>query len=210
MTNTTLPPTTKQSGMEMSLFQIDLGLDHVSTCNCAERRGGLTLFRSEESNLQVSFFSLLIDLGLVLLFYRQLCIEKPSHIVVVIVDPGGCQQPSIGYSGQLEMVSPMPQRRLGDFKDFFSKSAKERGFLRFQLIFARGAKRGERQWRLIGDVGGVLQGKNATSVSKGALVPLLKFGNKGLQRIGIVRIMVGSPWRQERRLGLYGGAWPSY
>ncbi|GKV18507.1 hypothetical protein SLEP1_g28876 [Rubroshorea leprosula] len=52
-------------------------------------------------------------------------------------------------------------------------------------------------WRLIGffgrkpkekdEVGEVATGENATSVSKGAIVPLLKFGNKGLQRIGIVR-----------------------
>ncbi|GKV22582.1 hypothetical protein SLEP1_g32442 [Rubroshorea leprosula] len=206
MPNTILLPATNQPGMEMNLFRIDLELDHVSVCNCAERRGGLTLLWSEENNLQVSFFSPLIDLGLVLLFCRQLCIEKPSHIDVVIVDPSGCQWPSTGYFGQPEMVSPMTRRRLGDFKDFFSKSTKERGFLRFQLISAGGAKRRECRWRLIGDVGGVLQGENATSISKGALVPLLKFGNKGLQRIGIVRIMVGSPWRRGRCLGLYGGA----
>ncbi|GKV13918.1 hypothetical protein SLEP1_g24877 [Rubroshorea leprosula] len=137
---------TKRTAVEMTLIRPDLGLDHVSVCNYAERRGGLTLLWSEESNLQVSSFSPLIDLGLVLLFCRQLCIEKPSHIDVVIVDPGGCQLPSTG-----------------------------------------GAKRGECRWRLIGDVGGVLQGENATSVSKGVLVPLLKFGNKGLQRIAIVR-----------------------
>ncbi|GKV13252.1 hypothetical protein SLEP1_g24292 [Rubroshorea leprosula] len=139
----------------------------------------------------------------------QLCIEKPSHIDVVIVDPGGCQRPSTGYSSQPEMVSPMPRRRLGDFKDFFSKSAKERGFLKFQLISAGGAKRGECRWRLIGDVGGVLQGENATSVLKGALVPLLKFGNKGLQRIGIVRIMVGSPWRRGSSTTFLSWSWLS-
>ncbi|GKU96230.1 hypothetical protein SLEP1_g9487 [Rubroshorea leprosula] len=192
---------TKRTTVEMTSIRPDLGLDHVSVCNYAERRGGLTLLWSEESNLQVSSFSPLIDLGLVLLFCRQLCIEKPSHIDVVIVDPGGCQRPSTGYSGQPEMVSPMPRRCLGDFKDFFSKSAKERG-----LVSAGGAKRGECWWRLFGDVGGVLQGEDAISVSKGALVPLLKFGNKGLQRIGIVRIMVGSPWQRGRCLGLYGGA----
>ncbi|GKV43556.1 hypothetical protein SLEP1_g50835 [Rubroshorea leprosula] len=65
-------------------------------------------------------------------------------------------------------------------------------------------------WRLIGffghkpkekdEVGEVTTGENATSVSKGALVPLLKFGNKGLQRIGIVRAWLGAHGNKE-------GAW---
>ncbi|GKU96304.1 hypothetical protein SLEP1_g9553 [Rubroshorea leprosula] len=57
-------------------------------------------------------------------------------------------------------------------------------------------------WRLIGffgskpkekdEVGVVVTGEIAFSVSKGALVPLLKFGNKGLQRIAIVRAWLGA------------------
>ncbi|GKV17642.1 hypothetical protein SLEP1_g28116 [Rubroshorea leprosula] len=67
-----------------------------------------------------------------------------------------------------------------------------------------------RHWRLIGffgrkpkekdEVGKVAMGKNAASVLKGALVPLLKFGNKGLQRIGIVKAWLGA--RGNKR-----GAW---
>ncbi|GKV23393.1 hypothetical protein SLEP1_g33128 [Rubroshorea leprosula] len=65
-------------------------------------------------------------------------------------------------------------------------------------------------WRLIGffgrkpkekdEVGEVAAGEIAFSVSKGALVPLLKFGNKGLQRIAIVRAWLGAH-------GDKGGAW---
>ncbi|GKV04983.1 hypothetical protein SLEP1_g17057 [Rubroshorea leprosula] len=50
------------------------------------------------------------------------------------------------------------------------------------------------------EVGEVATGETATSVSKGALVPLLKFGNKGLQKIGIVRAWLGAH-------GNKGGAW---
>ncbi|GKU96782.1 hypothetical protein SLEP1_g9976 [Rubroshorea leprosula] len=65
-------------------------------------------------------------------------------------------------------------------------------------------------WRLIGffgrkpkekdEVGKVVTGNNSVLVLQGALVPLLKFGNKGLQRIGIVRAWL-------RAHGNKGGAW---
>ncbi|GLT58657.1 hypothetical protein SLA2020_315290 [Shorea laevis] len=92
-----------------------------------------------------------------------MCIEKPSHIDVVIVDPGGCQWPSTGYSDHPEMVSPLPRLRLGDIKDFLSKSEKERGFLRFRLGSAGGAiggfwYRGSNLYA-VREADGVLQGQ---------------------------------------------------
>ncbi|GKV17705.1 hypothetical protein SLEP1_g28174 [Rubroshorea leprosula] len=77
------------------------------------------------------------------------------------------------------------------------------GGCRWRLIGFSGQKQKERI--VVGEVGGVLQGENATPVAKATLVPLLNFGNKGLQRIGTVRVMVGSQWRRGRCLGLYGG-----
>ncbi|GKV35190.1 hypothetical protein SLEP1_g43492 [Rubroshorea leprosula] len=91
MPNSILLPASQQSTMEMILFRIDLGLAHCFACNYAERRGGLNLFWQDEFAVQISSFLPLSDLGWALLFWEQLCREKPSHIEVVIVDPGGCQ-----------------------------------------------------------------------------------------------------------------------
>ncbi|GKV46307.1 hypothetical protein SLEP1_g53298 [Rubroshorea leprosula] len=133
MPNLALLLATQQSGMEMTLLRIDLGLGHYSASNCAERRGGLTLFLKDELNLQVSSFSPLIDLALASLFCEQLCREKLSHIDVVIVDLGGCQWPLIGFSSQPETVSPLFWLHLGDINATLSKSEKERGILIFRL-----------------------------------------------------------------------------
>ncbi|GKU95207.1 hypothetical protein SLEP1_g8594 [Rubroshorea leprosula] len=53
------------------------------------------------------------------------------------------------------------------------------------------------------------RGENAIPVAKGPLVPLMNFDNMGLKRIGTVRAMVRSSWRQGRCLGLDGGPCPS-
>ncbi|GKV27900.1 hypothetical protein SLEP1_g37018 [Rubroshorea leprosula] len=81
------------------------------------------------------------------------------------------------------------------------------GGCHWRLIGFSSRKRKERD--VVGEAGGVLQGENAIPVTKGALVPLMNFSNKGLKRIGIVRAMVRSPWRQGRCVGLYGGPCPS-
>ncbi|GKV40722.1 hypothetical protein SLEP1_g48331 [Rubroshorea leprosula] len=193
--NFVLLPTTKQTGMEMNLFQIDLGLAHYSESDCAERGGGLTLLWNDAFNLQVSFFS-------------------PYHIDVEIVDPGGCQWQLTRFLGQPETacreeswtilkspktISPLPWMRLGDITDILSKLEKERGNLIFWLGYAWGAIGGfwcgRSNLHVVGEADGVLQGNYGIQVSKGGLVPLITYGSKGLKRIGKDGNMFGSTCR---------------
>ncbi|GKV05940.1 hypothetical protein SLEP1_g17888 [Rubroshorea leprosula] len=200
MPNFALLPATQQSRMEVNLLRLDLGLAHYSTSYCAKRRGGLTLLWNDELNLQVSSFSPLIDLGLALLFCEQLCKEKPSHIDVVILDPGGCQWPLTGFSSQPKTVSPLLWLRLGNINATLSKSEKEKGILIFRLGSALGAIGGfwceGSNLHVVREADGVLQGQYGPQASKGALDPLLTYGSKGLMRIGIDGHMFGCTCRR--------------
>ncbi|GLT77757.1 hypothetical protein SLA2020_493170 [Shorea laevis] len=178
ISNLALLPATKQSGMEMILFRLDLGWAPCSERNCTEQGGGLPLFRTNELDLQVSFFSPLIDLELASRFCEHLGSVKSSHLVVVLVDLGECQWPLTGFFGQSETVSPLSGLCLGDINDILSKSEKEKGMLRFRLGSAWGAIDkfwcGRSTLHAVGEVAGVLKGQYGFKAGKGALDPLLK------------------------------------
>ncbi|GKV03028.1 hypothetical protein SLEP1_g15393 [Rubroshorea leprosula] len=204
MPNSVLLPASQQSAMEMILFRIDLGLAHCFTCNRAERRGGLNLFWQDEFAVQISSFSPLLDLGWVLLYCEQLCRDKPSHIEVVIVDPGGCQWLFTGFSGQPETDSPLLWLRLGALNATLSKSKNEKGILLFWLGSAWGDISkfwcGRSNFHVVKEDDGVLQGQYGPQAGKGALDPLLTYDSQGLLRIGTDGHMFGYTCRRIRYL----------
>ncbi|GKV09455.1 hypothetical protein SLEP1_g20954 [Rubroshorea leprosula] len=195
MPNPASIPATQQSGMETILFRLDLGMDHCFACNCAERRGGLILFWKDGSTFQSSFFSLFLDLGWALLSGEQWCREKPSHIDVVIVDPGGCQWPLTALSDQPEMDSPLLWLFLGAINVTLSKSEKDRGILFSRLGSAQGDVSGfwygRSNFHAVKDPDGVLQGQYGPLAGKGALDPLLTDDSPGLLRSGTDGHMFG-------------------
>ncbi|GKV43309.1 hypothetical protein SLEP1_g50613 [Rubroshorea leprosula] len=153
----------------------------------------------DEFAFQISSFSPLLDLGWVLLFCEQLCREKPSHIDVVIVDPGGCQWPLTRFSGQPETDSPLLWLRLGAINATLCKSKKERGILCFQLGSAWGDLSGfwcgRSNFHAVKETDGVLQGQYGPQAGKRPLDPLLTYGSQGLLRIGTDGHMFGCTCR---------------
>ncbi|GKU92598.1 hypothetical protein SLEP1_g6307 [Rubroshorea leprosula] len=154
----------------------------------------------DEFAVQISSFSPLLDLGWALLFCEQLCREKPSHIEVVIVDPGGCQWLLTWFSDQPEMDSPLLWLHLGAINATLSKSEKERGLLFFWLGSAWGDISGfwcgRSNFHAMKEDDGVLQGQHGPQAGKGALDPLLTYDSQGLLRIGIDGHMFGCTCRR--------------
>ncbi|GLT48590.1 hypothetical protein SLA2020_222060 [Shorea laevis] len=196
---------TKRMATKMNLRYLDLRFEHYFAIDCVGKGGGLLW--TEDFLLQLSFVS-------------------QFHIDVEIVDPGRSHllltrfygHPKVANLGfALGFVVDWVSTRSGLaliwidvlqlHQSHIDIAIGDQGGCRWRLIGFFGQKQKERA--IVGEVGGVLQGENATPVIKGALVPLLNFGNTGLQRIGTVRVMVGRPWRRGRCLGLDGGPCPS-
>ncbi|GLT61522.1 hypothetical protein SLA2020_342230 [Shorea laevis] len=144
----------------MNLIHIDLGFEHYFAVDFVARGGGLPW--TEDFPLQLSFVS-------------------QFHIDVEIVDPGGSRLMLTGIYGRLEVANL--GFALGFVIDWVGKRSGlaliwidvlrlhqthidiaigDQGRCRWRLIGFFGQKQKERA--IFGEVGGVLQGKNATPV----------------------------------------------